>query len=442
MRNTMNEEQQNEKQDTDAIMPLIGLAKLPPETNLKALTKLDISSCGLDVLPAALPLAVPQLSILFASNNSFAEMPSIIGSCPHLQMVAFKSNGMASIHPDALQRQLRWLILTDNCLTELPETIGRCTQLKKCMLSGNKLKSLPPTFSQCTQLELLRLACNQLEELPTTVLAALPNLAWLALSDNPCLPAVPSVILPTIDDCTLGEVLGRGAGGTTYAATRRTDGSSVAVKIPPTSSSVTSDGRPGTEHAVHAYVSQGLLGASADGICPLVGRCSESGGVVMPLLERRRALAGPPSLDSCTRDVYRNETTPIPNAATILSVMIEVLLALQTQLHVCHGDLYAHNILVAVDDDASGSTPPVLTDWGAAYYYGTERLPWLERMERRALAVLAEELGYPELAVQCRSPTATMEAVHIWWMQQERLPSLAQDFATSLAPADGEAQFE
>jgi Leucine-rich repeat (LRR) protein len=71
---------------------------------------------------------------------------------------------MKRIHPDALQPQLRWLILTGNHITDLPETLGRCEKLQKLMLSGNELTFLPESINKLRRLELVRLACNQLEE--------------------------------------------------------------------------------------------------------------------------------------------------------------------------------------------------------------------------------------------------------------------------------------
>ena len=79
-------------------------------------------------------------------------------------MVSFKDNDMTSIAPDALQSQLRWLILTGNQLAVLPDSIGRCVNLQKLMLSGNHLESLPSTMAACQKLELIRLACNRLGE--------------------------------------------------------------------------------------------------------------------------------------------------------------------------------------------------------------------------------------------------------------------------------------
>lgn len=77
---------------------------------------------------------------------------------------------MKTVHNDALQPQLRWLILTDNQLESLPSTIGRCNILQKLMLSGNNLESLPEGISNCRRLELVRLASNRLNEVRFTIL--------------------------------------------------------------------------------------------------------------------------------------------------------------------------------------------------------------------------------------------------------------------------------
>jgi Leucine-rich repeat (LRR) protein len=131
---------------------------------LSTLTKLNLPGCNLSSLPSDLPRLVPNLSILFCPKNSFEELPALIGQCPKLQMVSFKDNGMKRIHPEALQPQLRWLILTGNAIETIPETIGRCGMLQKLMLSGNSLKALPESIDQLKNLELIRLACNELQE--------------------------------------------------------------------------------------------------------------------------------------------------------------------------------------------------------------------------------------------------------------------------------------
>ena len=132
--------------------------------DLKLLTTLNLPECNLSSLPGELPRIVPNLSILFCPKNQFKELPAIIGECPKLQMVSFKDNGMETIHPDALQPQMRWLILTGNQITSIPESIGRCKRMQKLMLSGNSLTVLPKAISELTNLELIRLACNKIQD--------------------------------------------------------------------------------------------------------------------------------------------------------------------------------------------------------------------------------------------------------------------------------------
>jgi Leucine-rich repeat (LRR) protein len=179
----------SDNEQEDELQRLVVLAKLPEPSPFGAVTLLNLTGCGLKTLPAGFETAFSSLSILFLSNNNFVEMPTVIGACKNLQMVAFKSNGMESIQPEAFQPHLRWLILTDNKIQIIPDTIGRCCKLQKCMLSGNRIQQLPATIANCTQLELIRLASNQLTE-PPLALLELPNLAWVGLSDNHCSPCL------------------------------------------------------------------------------------------------------------------------------------------------------------------------------------------------------------------------------------------------------------
>ena len=65
---------------------LLSLRKVPSEIqDLTKLTKLDLPKCNLSKLPDALPHALPNLSILFLSNNDFVEVPPVIGTCKNLQ---------------------------------------------------------------------------------------------------------------------------------------------------------------------------------------------------------------------------------------------------------------------------------------------------------------------------------------------------------------------
>ena len=69
------------------VRKLLSLRKAPTETpDLTAITKLDLPGCKLSSLPDSLPDALPNLSILFLSNNDFEEVPAIIGACKSLQV--------------------------------------------------------------------------------------------------------------------------------------------------------------------------------------------------------------------------------------------------------------------------------------------------------------------------------------------------------------------
>jgi hypothetical protein len=286
----------SEVDDNDAVAIIRSLLIATPQAinsslDLSSITKLDLSGRKLSSLPDGLAVHLPNLSILFCSDNNFTELPAVIGQCEHLQMVAFRGNGMTSIHPDALQPQLRWLILTDNHIASLPNTVGQCNKLQKLMLSGNQLSTLPLSMENCTALELVRLASNCLIE-PPWCLLKLPKLAWIGLSDNPFLPSLhdndvddnPMTELPQFTDWDIttdeeyatvlanSPILGQGAGGITRKVTCYRNsidvvGNVVAVKCAPapvvvssaTGSNgrrMTSDGSPQMERRINALVGQ------------------------------------------------------------------------------------------------------------------------------------------------------------------------------------------
>ena len=98
-----------------------GLTELPPEVFALAdsLEVLNLSGNALRTLPHDLH-RLHRLRVLFCSDNQFTELPEAVGQCPRLEMVAFKANQIAQVPAAALPPQLRWLILTDNEITELP----------------------------------------------------------------------------------------------------------------------------------------------------------------------------------------------------------------------------------------------------------------------------------------------------------------------------------
>lgn len=113
-------------------------------------------------------------------------------------------------------------------------------------------------------------------------------------------------------------------------------------------------------------------------------------GLVMPLLpEGWKALAGPPSLESCTRDAYDPALRlPWPAALRLAQGAAEALGHLHAR-GLIHGDLYAHNLLW---DGAAGQS--VLSDFGAAAFCPRQADPLaLQGVEMRAFGILASEIA-------------------------------------------------
>ncbi|WP_213881599.1 leucine-rich repeat-containing protein kinase family protein [Pseudomonas sp. dw_358] len=368
-----------------------GLTQFPEEIFELAdtLQILDLSGNHLSSLPADLG-RLKHLQILFCSNNDFAEVPACVGQCPQLSMIGFKANRIAHLPAAALQPVLRWLILTDNCLEQLPEELGDCTRMQKLMLSGNRLTQLPASLARLENLELLRLSANRLTHLPDW-LFTLPRLAWLAYAGNPlpdvfCTPHEPGAV-PDIDwtDLQLHKRLGEGASGVIQQALWRSRQLEVAVKL--YKGSMTSDGSPLNEMA--ACIAAG----SHPNLIKVEGRVSGhpqgSPGLVMNLIDPSYLnLAGPPSFASCSRDVYADDLSFTPG---VLQRMAQGIASVAAQLHdhgINHGDLYAHNILWHEAGDC------LFGDFGAACFYPADdslAARGIERIEVRAFGLLLGE---------------------------------------------------
>jgi hypothetical protein len=358
---------------------------------------LDLSGNQLSALPDDLP-RLHKLRIIFCSDNRFTELPEVLGQCSQLSMIGFKANRIAHASPKALPPLLRWLILTDNALTELPAEIGQCVHMQKLMLAGNLLRSLPSELANCTRLELLRISANQLTALPEWLLH-MPRLTWLAFAGNPFTQALeaqalansptPQIAWPRMQ---IQHQLGEGASGVIHQAVLRTDTDEEAVAVKLFKGAVTSDGLPDCEMAacMHAGAHPNLVSAMAR----VIQHPNHQQALVMPLIAPEFGnLAGPPSLESCTRDVYApNQRFTWPAA---LHIARDIASAIQ-HLHargILHGDLYAHNILNTAGGDA------LLSDFGAAAFFDVNDAAiaqGLEKLEVRALGCLLEEL-----AMQC-----------------------------------------
>ena len=382
------------------------LTEFPAEifTLADSLEILDLSNNQLSALPDNLADLV-NLKILFCSNNLFTEVPTVLANCPKLEMIGFKSNQITTLAENTLPLNTRWLILTDNQLTKLPDSMGDLKQLQKCMLAGNQLTEIPKSIQHCTNLELLRLSANQLTHLPDELLS-LPKLSWLAFSGNPFCQTItkPSNTSNTsnkietvcMNDIDFHELLGEGASGlihrakwsTNYAQPKRAKGQivekNIAVKL--FKGEVTSDGYPKDELAVCLKIGQhqNIVNTLA------VLEDDNQSGMVMNLIPKKFFNLGePPTLQSCTRDTFKEEFS-LP-ATSVLNLLIQVADSMEHihQQGFCHGDLYAHNILINKNDSV------LLGDFGAASCFNDlpkKQQKLVTQLEVRAFANLIEDL--------------------------------------------------
>jgi hypothetical protein len=376
-----------------------GLTEFPREIFDLAdtLEILDLSGNALSTLPDDLP-RLTKLRIIFCSLNQFTVLPAVLGACTQLRMIGFKSNRIRHVPETSLPPALRWLILTDNEVTALPAAIGDCTQLQKLMLAGNRLTALPAELSTCAKLELLRIAANRLTALPAWLLT-MPHLAWLAYAGNPFSAADEAAAVANANPVSipwnnlrLAHKLGEGASGVIYQAMLHEDGigrpdSGRAVAVKLFKGAITSDGLPDCE--LTACVSAG----NHSNLIPLLGAVPDHPdgihGCVMALIDPAfDNLAGPPSMDSCTRDIYSGAKRF--SLAALLKLAHGIASAAH-HLHsrgIMHGDLYAHNILHTEQGDA------LLGDFGAASLLAShdEHAEALQRLEVRAFGLLLGEL--------------------------------------------------
>lgn len=355
----------------------------------ESLEILDLSNNLLDSVPEEI-IRFKKLRILFLSNNRFTKFPLILGQCQNLSMIGFKSNQISFIPEHAFPESLRWLILTDNKLEQLPASIAHCEPLEKVALAGNHLKNLPPEMAACKNLALLRISANNFQELPAWLLS-MPKLAWLAWSGNPCSEIRKERPLPEVAWAHLKimETLGEGASGVISKAflhdTELHDQQTIALKL--FKGEVTSDGYPEDEMKLSS-----LLPVHTN-LVKVLGKISghpeNKNGLIFELIPQGyKNLGLPPSFLTCSRDTFKEGTV------FLLAEVLHVLKAIAqvcVELHangIMHGDLYAHNTMI----NDKGHT--IFGDFGAATAYNKHRSvsSSLERLEVRAFGNLVDDL--------------------------------------------------
>ncbi|MCJ8311573.1 MAG: protein kinase, partial [Saccharospirillaceae bacterium] len=355
-----------------------------------SLEVLDLSNNKLSELPQDLSRLF-NLKILFCSNNLFTHLPQSIGACAKLEMIGFKSNQITTVSETALPEITRWLILTDNKISALPETFGKLKRLQKLALAGNQLTALPQSFNQCKNLELIRLSANQLSQFPE-VLLELQKLAWLAFSGNPfCADRDQHTEFKTVKstDLSLKEILGQGASGVISKANWLNNeygfATNVAVKV--FKGEITSDGYP--EDELDACLSTG----NHTNLVKPLAKINETdcSALVMDLIPNDYYNLGqPPNLQTCTRDTFTKGQSFTKNEINNIVFQMQNVITHFANKQISHGDLYAHNILI----NAEGHI--LFGDFGAASKYSNltdKQKLGIKKIENRAFKFFVEDLN-------------------------------------------------
>ncbi|MEY3451146.1 MAG: hypothetical protein RL711_972, partial [Bacteroidota bacterium] len=347
---------------------------------------LDLSGNNLSVLPSDFG-RLKQLKIVFFSNNHFTSLPEALADCPHLEMIGFKANKIKTVSEKSIPKNTRWLILTDNCIEKLPDSIGNCERLQKCMLAGNMLSTLPDSMANCRNLELLRLSANQITNYPEW-LFKLPKLAWLAMAGNPCgAIKTKDIDLKEIPWSALAiqTTLGEGASGLISKAYWNEISQTVAVKI--FKGEITSDGLP--EDEMKASIAVGNHENIVKVLGKIIDHEHQKQGLVFELIPANYTnLAGPPSFETCTRDVFDKAAT---FSMDQIITIVKGIASAANHIHqrgIMHGDVYAHNVLI------NELAQPLFGDFGGAMLYEVNSAigAQLERIEVRAFACLLDDL--------------------------------------------------
>ena len=349
---------------------------------------LDLTDNNLSSLPDDF-YRFKKLKRLFLSNNQFNHVPKVLAKLPVLSMIGIRNNHIEIFEENSLPLSTRWLILTDNNLQAIPESIGDLSLLQKFMISGNQLTFLPSSISNCKNLELLRISANKLSSFPN-ILLSLPKLSWLAYSGNPFCKKHPNsntkLQIISWNELEIKELLGEGASGNIYKAIY--ENKEVAIKV--FKGDMTSDGLPQEEMDIN--ISIGVHENLID-VLALVSQHPQGKDVLMLELipSSYTNLGLPPSFETCTRDVYPKDfILSTKSVLKILKAMANAAVHMHERC-IMHGDFYAHNILIDKNDNC------ILGDFGGASYYEQEDIQiqkTLEQFEVRAFGCLIEDLLY------------------------------------------------
>eukprot|EP00834_Sanchytrium_tribonematis_P000815 NODE_16_length_49026_cov_1.035992.p10 type:complete len:354 gc:universal NODE_16_length_49026_cov_1.035992:34745-33684(-) len=146
---------------------------------------LDISWKNIEEIPlSSIESNVQDLSL---SNNIITQIPQTFTTLSCLQTLDLSNNAIVAL--PAMPKTLKILNLSGNRLTDvvLNEMISKSSKvswnLEKLWLANNEIKNFPMEITKLINLDLLSLAGNKIKEIPTQI-KSLEKLRFFGLSDN------------------------------------------------------------------------------------------------------------------------------------------------------------------------------------------------------------------------------------------------------------------
>lgn len=162
---------------------LIDIPPLIETLPIHGLKSLNLINNRFTVFPSFI-LKNRDLEVLLLRENQIECIPDSIDNLTRLKKLDLSNNQLKAL-PNNIGKleSLNILNLYDNNLMTIPDSIGSLTSLKKLVLTSNRLQRLPESIGNLTDLEQLSLRSNELSSLPST-LVNLKNLKSLDLSNN------------------------------------------------------------------------------------------------------------------------------------------------------------------------------------------------------------------------------------------------------------------
>lgn len=148
----------------------------------RIITGLNLSGCELTHFPVRIT-QFPSLKYLILRENQISDLPQEIADMRQLETLDLENNKLTQIQDQlSLLPFLKTLVMTGNDLTSSEITIPKLSVLQELFLENTKLHSIPQGIDKLDLLETLMLNGNKLIKFPE--ISNLRNMKYLNLADN------------------------------------------------------------------------------------------------------------------------------------------------------------------------------------------------------------------------------------------------------------------